>query len=57
MKDVRLDEISLRLQAPKAALKKIVQGKFLPKIFALAALSELEKAEECIKKQNPPQDL
>lgn len=39
-------EIKLRLKAPMIALEKIVQGRYLPKVFAEAALDELKKAQK-----------
>ncbi len=42
-------EIFLGLQAPIIAMQTLLQGKYLPKVFAEAALSELKKLEEISK--------
>ena len=40
-KKIIINDIRLRLQSPTVALERIVQGRFLPDIFADAVLEEL----------------
>ena len=44
-------EIQLRLKAPLIALEKISNGRYLPKVFAKAALSELRIIEGLIQQE------
>lgn len=43
-------ELFLRLQAPIIAMERVAQMRYLPKVFAQAALDELKKAQELTKK-------
>jgi len=45
-----IKEFKLKLKAPMVALEKIVQGRYLPKVFAGAALAELRKLEGLLDK-------
>ncbi len=45
-------EIELRLKAPMIALEKISKEKYLPNVFAQAALDELRKVQQLINKLN-----
>jgi hypothetical protein len=44
-----IEEIRLRLKAPAIALEKIAKGKYFPKVFAEAALSEIRKLQGLMK--------
>ena len=50
-----IEEINLRLKAPAIALERIVKGKYLPKIFAEAALIEIEIIQKLIGQGNGKQ--
>ena len=48
MNNKLIKELNLRLKAPMIAMEKIVRGKYLPGVFACAALEELNKIRRLI---------
>jgi len=44
------DEIKLRLKAPMVVAERIAKGRYVPKVFGKAVLSELKKIQKAAKK-------
>lgn len=45
-----IEELQLRIKAPRIALERIAKGQHLPKIFAGAALDEIKKVQKLVEK-------
>jgi hypothetical protein len=51
IRQIIIDEISLRLKAPIIALEKMTAREYLPRIFMEAALSELYSIKKLLEKK------